>query len=78
MSEDRPVHPLVDRLARERVEWSRDADNPFVFRASALGHNFTLRLNDFPNEVMFSVFADGELLAEFDDRPRGWRLPAPG
>lgn len=53
------------------ASWSRAPVNSegLVFCACANGRNFSLRINDFPDEVMFTVFLDGNMLFDFNDWP---------
>jgi hypothetical protein len=65
----------AERLQRERIAWQRDPDNPYLFHASALGLELRLRINDCPEEVMFTLMAGEGVIAEFDDQPPRWTLP---
>jgi len=68
----------VGRVPRElilaEIDWRVDLGSPFVFHVEREGVGWSLRVNDFPDEVMFSLFRAGVLVAEFDDRPVGWHL----
>jgi hypothetical protein len=69
------VDDLVSALKAEPIVWERDLDDPFLFHASALGHDLSLRIGNFPDEVMFSLSANGRHLDDFDNRPPGWEIP---
>ena len=61
-------------LIAAAIDWQADLDNPFVFHADHGGVHWTLKVNDFPEQVMFSLFRSDALVAEFDNRPSGWHM----
>jgi hypothetical protein len=67
---------LADAMKAEQIDWQRDLDDPYLFHGSALGHKLSLRMNDFPHEVMFTLLSEGTVIDEFDDRPGRWHLPS--
>lgn len=58
------------------VDWSESGNAEYPFTAIIEGERWTLRLNDFPDEPMFTLFIDDEEIGSFDDVPPYWRLPA--
>jgi hypothetical protein len=51
---------LLNELQGAHVEWYSSKESPFLFHAHALDRDWTLRLNDFPDEPLCTVFVDGE------------------
>jgi hypothetical protein len=65
---------IPSKLLSAEIDWQVDLDNPFIFHARHMNEDWTLRVNDFPEQIMFSLLKDEQLVAEFDDRPLGWRM----
>ncbi|MFL6237903.1 MAG: hypothetical protein ACJ735_00225 [Actinomycetes bacterium] len=65
-------------LLAEPIEWARDPDDPYLFRGHALGRALKLRVGDFPDGALFTVYDGAEVLGTVADRPTGWRLPKRG
>lgn len=61
-------------LLTATLEWRVDLDNPYVFHALLGAVKWTLQVNDFPEEIMFTLLRAGELVARFDERPPGWHM----
>ena len=64
-------------VENDSVVWERDPDNQYLFHARWDGLNVSMRLNDFPEESLFTFFVEGSPVAERDQFPRSWRLPDP-
>ncbi|MFG2987713.1 hypothetical protein ACGFZK_00040 [Streptomyces sp. NPDC048257] len=57
------------------VAW-HDVDSPaFPYAARADGRWLILRLNDFPEHPLYTLFVDARAVADMDDVPVAWRLP---
>jgi hypothetical protein len=70
-----PLGPpaLLGHLARKRT-WKRtgDLDHPWA-TAEAGGQDWQVRLNDFPDDVMYSLVIDGTPAGDFHDWPATWQ-----
>jgi hypothetical protein len=68
-----------DTLMAERaaacIAWSRTGDGEFPYRAEFLGRVFTLRVNDFPAEPLYSVLCEGQNLGDLEHWPSAWNRP---
>lgn len=65
--------PQPKQLVRMQIAWTETADVDFPYEATLDEHRLRLRLNDFPDEPLFSLFADDIHLADFDDWPPTWQ-----
>ena len=74
MSEDPGWTRVPPTLLAAEIQWIADLDNQFLYQADFGGKRWSLRINDFPDEVPFSLMVDNGVVAEFDDRPAGWQL----
>jgi hypothetical protein len=65
--------PVAEHLAR-RLAWQRtdDLDHPWA-TSEADGRGWRIRLNDFPDDVMYRLVIDGTTVAEFHDWPETWQ-----
>jgi hypothetical protein len=73
-ADNRP-NVLIPFLQREvRCHQSRDLDNPWT--ADVQNHRWTLRLNDYPDDFLYTLIAEDEPIASFNDFPRNWKRSA--
>lgn len=63
---------LGQALAQELV-WTATADLDYPWAAEVKGARWQIRLNDFPDEIMYSLVIDGVVLGDFHDWPETWR-----
>jgi hypothetical protein len=57
------------------IEWkdTHDIEAPYV--ASVNGQFWKIRVNDFPDEHLFTLLVDGREVEDFDDWPAAWVRP---
>jgi hypothetical protein len=71
------VHPgsrkVPSRLLNADLDWQTNGADPYLYQVSVGRSTWRLQVNDFSDGDAFSLFRDGDLTAEFDDRRRGWR-----
>jgi hypothetical protein len=65
---------FFDELPQCIVEWNAVADSPNLFDADFQGQTVLLRLNDFPEEPLYTLIIDG-VERDFHDFPPQWTLP---
>lgn len=65
---------LAERLARA-VEWRDTGDPERPWEAEVEGERWTVRLNDFPEEPLYTLLVDGAPAGDFHDWPERWRRP---
>jgi hypothetical protein len=66
------VATKVQNYLEEKVVWEKSADPAYPYTARFEGERFTVRLNDFPDEHLYTLIVDGEEVADFDDWPEQW------
>jgi hypothetical protein len=57
------------------VVWEKSADPEYPYHAEIEGEQCLIRLNDFPDEHLYTLLADGVAVADFDDWPSNWVRP---
>lgn len=66
----------VDSLIVTEIDWIAEANEPYMHYAIVDGKTIRLRLNDFPDEPICTVFIDGKGF-DIEEFPRpNWTLPA--
>jgi hypothetical protein len=54
------------------LKWNKSENPEYPFYTQHNGHNLQIRLNDFPDEQLYSIIEDGESVCDFDDWPTNW------
>lgn len=68
--------PVAARLASMPITWEHTGDGEIPYVTRMGGHQFTVRINDFPAEPLYSLLVDGEKIIDLDDWPAAWVMPA--
>lgn len=63
---------LGDKLARE-LSWRSTGDPIFPWAAEVDGNSWRVRINDFPDELMYSLMVGSESAGDFHDWPETWQ-----
>lgn len=64
---------ILEGLFKKNVLWERDKESDDNFKHVENGVLFSLTINDFPDEVMFTLASNGESI-DFDDLPNTWKI----
>lgn len=67
-------HPEIQKA----IPWetaTKPAEKHVVFRAKVDGTNWAIRMNDFPEEPLYSLLIDGIVIIHFDNWPNFWKRP---
>ena len=65
----------IEQLLERRILWEESKESGVLFIAEIDGEHCTLRMNDFPDEVLYTLSYKGKDIS-FDDAPRLWVIPA--
>ncbi|MFI5981826.1 hypothetical protein ACIBEA_13215 [Streptomyces sp. NPDC051555] len=57
-----------------QVAWHSTGTGVFLYAARVEGRWLVLRLNDFPEHPLYTLFNDAQVIADVDDAPTGWQL----
>lgn len=73
--------PALRRSASEqrqasRIVWEATGDGEFPYRAEVGGHTFTIRVNDFPAEPLYTLLVGDHEVEDLEDWPSPWVRPA--
>ena len=62
----------VDKPLRREVSWTPTGDALLPYRTSVGSEEWTIRVNDFPDDQLYTLLIDGRDAESFDDWPRSW------
>ena len=65
----------VTNYLAEKIDWKRTTDPQYPFSAKFEGEKYVIRLNDFPEENLYTLVMNGKEVADFDDWPATWSRP---
>ena len=63
--------------AKRPVVWSKTRDAEYPLAAVVNGETWQIRVNDFPEEELYTLLVDGRDVGSFDDWPTAWERPVP-
>lgn len=64
---------FLENLQNANILWKEVTDSDAIYEAVFDGEPVKLRLNDFPDEVAYTLFFRDEEL-DLEERPKGWHL----
>ena len=67
-----PVRRSLDDCLHTDVTWSKTDDPTAFWRAGVGAARWTVRVNDFPEEHLYTLYVGGEELGTFDEWPAQW------
>ncbi|HEX5732078.1 MAG TPA: hypothetical protein VF131_04505 [Blastocatellia bacterium] len=62
----------VQNYLEEEVNWTKGADPNYPYEAKINGDQLVVRLNDFPDESLYTLIVNDKEVASFDDWPEQW------
>jgi hypothetical protein len=66
------IDPRVARLLKNRLTWRSTGDDAFPWDISEPRSRLQIRLNDYPDEWMYTLFRNAKPLGDFHDWPSTW------
>lgn len=63
----------LDGFLAQPLDWRLTGDLEVPWATTAAGRRWQLRLNDFPDEPMYTLLIDGQPAGDFHDWPDAWR-----
>jgi hypothetical protein len=64
-----------DRYDKLNIKWSKCKEGKFAFKTFVASSSWMLRMNDFPDEPLFTLFIDGKEILHFNNWPSAWAKP---
>lgn len=69
------VEILARNYLEEELAWKRGPHPTFPYEAKFHGERLVIRLNDFPDEKLYTLIVNDEEVDSFDDWPDQWAKP---
>lgn len=66
-------HAFLEALQDTELTWIATRNDPTFFEAVFEGEHVQIRMNDFPDEPIYTVFFRGEEI-DIEESPRKWHL----
>lgn len=64
---------------KKAVTWQENDDPEFPYVADVDGRRWMIRMNDFPEEQLYTLLIEGDEVESFNDWPRpSWQRPEDG
>jgi hypothetical protein len=67
--------PSETKVYNKLITWEESEDVDFPYKADVDGIRWRLRINDFPDEPLFTLFIENQEWGHFDDLPPTWSIP---
>lgn len=64
----------LNELINTDIRWNASCYSTYHFESKFKGESCYLRMNDFPDEPLYTLFYKGESV-DIDDSPSGWTIP---
>lgn len=65
----------VQNYLEERVIWRSSANVEYPYKGELDGEKLVIRVNDFPDENLYTLLVNDVEVANFDDWPKQWTKP---
>jgi hypothetical protein len=62
----------VKNYLEDRITWNAGVDPEYPYESVYEGRTLKLRINDFPNDCLYTLLIDDEESLSFDDWPENW------
>lgn len=59
----------------EQVVWRAGSDPVYPYESEFNNESLVIRLNDFPDEHLYTLIVNNEEVTDFDDWPKQWIRP---
>ncbi len=61
-----------NKYFEEKIKWEKTDDAEYPYETEHKGELLKLRINDFPEEPLYTLFVNGEEVCDFDDWSENW------
>ncbi len=66
---------MTKEYLKKSIIWTKTDDQDFPYAAKVDNESWKLRLNDFPEEPLYTLCIEGRPAIDFDDWPESWTRP---
>ena len=65
----------VQNYLAEKIIWKRGSNSTYPYVGDFEGDKCLIRVNDFPDEHLYTLIVNDREIASFDDWPTHWHRP---
>jgi hypothetical protein len=65
----------AQKYLEEKIIWKPGTDPLYPYRADFEGARCLIRINDFPNDHLYTLIVNDREVVDFDDWPQYWTRP---
>lgn len=55
------------------IKWDESNNPEYPYETNYDGHKLQVRINDFPEEPLYSLLIDDKLICDLEDWPKAWK-----
>jgi hypothetical protein len=65
----------VKNYLEKKVDWQQGMSPLYPYVADFEGQKYLIRINDFPDESLYTLLVNDKEVVSFDDWPKHWSRP---
>jgi hypothetical protein len=65
----------VHNYLEEKIVWKQGREPVYPYTADVSGERCLIRINDFPNDHLYTLIVNDKEVVSFDDWPEHWSRP---
>lgn len=65
----------IENYLEEKIRWRPGSDPIYPYVTDFEGERCLIRMNDFPDDHLYTLIVDDQEVASFDDWPGPWNRP---
>ncbi|MFA7240605.1 MAG: hypothetical protein WC091_10860 [Sulfuricellaceae bacterium] len=65
----------LEQCLKTSPAWRRSGKGEYPYSATVGGHEWRIRVNDFPAEALYTLLIDSRAVGDFDGWPAAWLRP---
>jgi hypothetical protein len=69
----KPISQFLNDIQQAKITWIATRDDPTLFEAVFNGEHVQLRMNDFPDEPIYTLFVRDKAI-DIEEGPQVWHL----
>ncbi|MDM8516059.1 hypothetical protein QUF76_07665 [Desulfobacterales bacterium HSG16] len=66
---------MIENCLDRKLVWSETDNADVPYSACVDNENWIIRLNDFPEEPLYTLLIEDRPVIDFDDWPKSWQRP---
>jgi len=63
---------IIKNLKKHKISWKKTDSHEYPYQAQIEDKKLEIRINDFPENALYSLILNGVVVDSFDDWPNSW------